>query len=218
MQKKSEAVYYIPEAFVFKSEMNACAFSVKGEHSKARKVGVAGTLHPLSRVDKVDKNEAGLDAIQEQNVNLINEGNSLVYQLEALQQEVLSLQRNTEVTMGKLYLWKDAARQRQLTLDQQLEIIASLQTRLQSTESYSMASLAGLDEQKKRSRSLLEQLKFQQDTVATVTRALKTRHKAAKMIDVFVCTSSWCCRKTPQQIQLQGGSGSWAYCVTQKRE
>ena len=66
-------------------------------------------------------NEAGLASTREQNVALMNERESLVYELEALQQGLSSLQRKAELTMGQLRLWVDRNLQRQLTLDQEMK-------------------------------------------------------------------------------------------------
>ena len=128
----------------------------------------------MSLVERADINEAGLVAIREQNIVLMNERNSLVYQLEDLQQEVSSLQRMAEVTMGQLYFWNDAAHQRQFTLDEHLKIITSLKTKLQSAESDFIGAVEELDEQKEPFRKLLEWLKIQLDTVVTSIRELKT--------------------------------------------
>ena len=115
----------------------------------------------------------------------MNQRNSLVYQKETLQQEVLSLQRKTKVTMGQLKLWNDAAQQSHLTLEQQMKTIASLTMKLQSAESDYFAAVEELDEQKERSQSLLEQLKIQQDNLATVDRELETPDIVTKMGEVL---------------------------------
>ena len=88
--------------------MSAGVFSFEGKNSQARKVKVAGRLYPLSLVERVDKDEAGLPAIREQNVALIKERISLVCQQEALKHEVSSLQRKAETTTRQSYLWKNA--------------------------------------------------------------------------------------------------------------
>ena len=85
----------------------------------------------------------------------MNERNSLLYQIEALQQEVLFFQRKTEMTVGQLQLWKKVAHHRHLRLDQQMKTIASLTTKFQSAESYHIAAGEQLDEQKEWPQSLL---------------------------------------------------------------
>ena len=93
------------------------SFALRVNIGKARRVAVAGTLCSSLWVEKADINEAGLAAIRKQSVALMNERNSLVYHLEAVQQVVSSLQRKAELSMGQMYLWNDATHQRQLTLD-----------------------------------------------------------------------------------------------------
>ena len=105
LPRLGESVNYIPEVFVVKSKMIAVAFCVEGKHSKTQKVAVFGTLYPLSSVERADINEAGLSATRQQNVALMNGRNSLVYNLESLQQVVLSLHREAEVSTEQLYLW-----------------------------------------------------------------------------------------------------------------
>ena len=143
--KDGEAVYYNTGVFVVKSEMNAGVFRVEG------KIAAAGTLYPSPCVERPDLIEAGRAAIWEKNVALINERTSLVYQLDVLLHELSSLQGKAGVTMGQLYLWKDATHQRQLTLDQQLKSFVSLKTKLQSAESDFIVTLDELDEQKEQS-------------------------------------------------------------------
>ena len=113
----------------------------------------------------------------------MNERKIQVFQVEAVLQEVSSLQRKAEVSKGQLHFQKDEAHQHQLTLEQQLKVIASLKAKLQSAAADFIAAIEALDEQKERSRSLLKQLKNQRDTVATFNSELKTRDKATKMGD-----------------------------------
>ena len=83
--------------------------------------------------------------------------------------------------MGKLHLSDYAAHQRQLTLNQQMKTIASLTTELKSAESDYIAEKEELVEQKGRSQRLLQSLRIQKDTVATLDCDLKTREIATKM-------------------------------------
>ena len=64
--------------------MNAGVFHVESKHSKIQGIAVAGTLYPLSLVERADTNEAGPAAVRKQNVSMMNERNGLVYQLETL--------------------------------------------------------------------------------------------------------------------------------------
>ena len=61
----------------------------------------------MSLVERANKNETGLATDQEENVMQLNERNRLVNQIEALHQEVFSIQRKAEVTMGQLQLRRD---------------------------------------------------------------------------------------------------------------
>ena len=96
--KVRDTVYYIPKVWAVKSKTQAGVFSIEGEQT--RKVEVAGTFYPLSLVEGADINEVSLAAVREQIVTLTNERNSLVYQIEALQQEVSSFQRKVKKTRG----------------------------------------------------------------------------------------------------------------------
>ena len=96
-----------------------------------------------------------------------------------------SFQNKVEVTVGQLYLWKDASHQRQVTLDHQLKIVANLKTKLLIAKSDFFTAVEELDEPKERDWSLLEQLKINQFNVATLNRELKVHDMVTKMGDVF---------------------------------
>ena len=86
--------------------------------------------------------------------------------------------------MGQLQLWKDAAHQRQLTLNQQMETIASLTNKLQNAQFDYIAAVQKPIEQGKRLRSLLEQLQIKRGTVAIVVNDVKIRKNATKTSEV----------------------------------
>ena len=98
--KVGSTVYHIPELLVVKSEMQAGVLLLQVEYSKARKVAVAVTLNLLSLFQRIIMKESDLATIQERNIALMNERNSLVYGIGAPQQEVSSFWRKGEVTMG----------------------------------------------------------------------------------------------------------------------
>ena len=102
--KGGDTVYYITEIFVVNSNKQAGVFCNEGEHSQAQKLLVAEALHPMLLVEMADISEAGLTIDRKQNVALLNERSRLVYQMEAFQQELSSLQRKAEVTMIQLQL------------------------------------------------------------------------------------------------------------------
>ena len=145
--KVGKTVHYISEIFVVKSELNVGVFHVEGKRSKARKTALAGTFYFLLRVERADVNEPGFVVIWEENLVLINEHSNLVYHLEALQLEVSSLQRKTEAIVGQLYNWKDAAHQRQLMLDQKLNLFTRLETKLQRAGFDFVRAVEELEEQ-----------------------------------------------------------------------
>ena len=67
------------------------------------------------------------------------------------------------------------------SLQDQTKIFDSLRTNLKSAESEYIVAFEELDEQKERSQCLLERLKIQQGTVATLDRELKTPDVATKL-------------------------------------
>ena len=137
----------------------------------------------MSWVERADLSEANPAVIREQKVALVNEHNSPLNQLEALQQEVSSLHGKAEAMMRQLYFRKRAAHRWHLKPDNKLKKIASLKTKLQSAESDFIAAVEELDEQKERSRSLLEQQRNPQNTVANPHRQLKCRDNITKKGD-----------------------------------
>ena len=102
-----------------KKKCSPKVFELKLENGKPKLLPIARTLYHLSLLERADLNEAGLGSYRDQKVDLVNQCISLVDQLEALQQEVLSFQRKLEVSIGPLQLSKDKAHQRRLKFDQQ---------------------------------------------------------------------------------------------------
>ena len=76
--------------------------------------------------------------------------------------------------------------QRQLLVDQQMKTIVSLGEKFQSAESDFIALVAGLDEQKEQSQSLLGPLQIQQSTSVTLNRELHSHDVAIKIVVVLV--------------------------------
>ena len=101
--KVGDTIHHIPEVFAVKSVFQVGDLRVEGTLSRLQ----LPTLCPLSLARRADIDETGLAAVRDQNVTLRKERSSLFYQLEGLRQEVSSLQRKAEVTMGQLQLPKD---------------------------------------------------------------------------------------------------------------